>query len=164
MTAKDDLAHLRRLRERELRLRDLKRQIRDLKRSKPARVREIRAACKVGRQSARDAVRLLREETRIALGDRVRALREAERGTCETSKANALAELRSTLATVQDEEREWQSYVKRRYGRRKLEGLSGARVRRERREESDQSELARRLARPRYSDRDLAAALAEVPF
>jgi len=145
MTAKDDLRYIRRVRERELKkrdretLRELRAKVRSIKLGRRERLGEIRSLCKAGRARARAAMKLLREQTMAELGDRVRALREAERGTCELTTASARAAVTEALHTAQAELRNWGGYVKSRYGRqRRASGApTAAELKRERREESD---------------------------
>jgi hypothetical protein len=145
LPAKDDLRYIRRLRERELKkrdretLRELRDKVRVIRTGRRERIAEIRALCRAGRARARAAVKLLREQTMAELGERVRALREAERGTCQVSQSNARAAVTAALHKAQDELRNWSGYVRSRYGRkRRAPGVpSAAELRREAREESD---------------------------
>lgn len=128
------------------RLRELGDMVREIRRARPVRMRRIRELCREGRARAREHVKLLREESRLALAERVRALRAAERGTCETSKATARAELDAELGKALGEKASWGSYVKRTYGRKAKHagGITAARARRERAQESD-DEVRRNL-------------------
>jgi hypothetical protein len=127
------------------RLRELGQKVKEIRRSRPVRMRRIRELCQEGRQRARAAVRLLREETRQALAGRVVALRSAQRGDCEQSKATAREELRSELERALGEKRTWGGYVKSQYGRKSRPGgITAARARRELVQESD-DEVRRNL-------------------
>ena len=119
------------------RLRALRAHIRELRRSRPARMLAIRHACREGRRRVREEVKRLREETRADLAARVLAMRVAERGTCEASKAGARAALEAALRDAERETNEWGFILKARYGRKKLAPGAAKARRAERRSESD---------------------------
>ncbi len=117
--------------------------LRDLRRARPVRLREIRAACKVGRENVRARVKTLQESTRAALRASVLAMRQAERGTCEKSKARTKEDFAKKIEGAAVElgtEKNW-------YSREYCRGRRGPVKRsssKERRQESD-DEVRRNL-------------------
>jgi len=127
------------------RLQAIKAKLRELRKTRPVRLRQIREACRAGRSNARARIRTLREETRIALRESVQRLREAERGTCETAKAQARDGFATMIAGAMRDREMQRAHMEREYGRRRGAGrVSAAQLAKEARNESD-DEVRRNL-------------------
>lgn len=117
-------AKLRKAREAELKRRDKQRlaelasRIKHHRLSRRARIREIRALCRIGRDNLRARIKALRAETRDQLKATVAALRVAERDQCETSQRLARANVERAVQEARRELELERKAVRERYGRK----------------------------------------------
>jgi hypothetical protein len=145
VSAADDMKHVRRERERELKQRDrakvreLKRRVAELRKERPRRLAQVRELCRAGRVAAREQTVLLREQMRVELARRVHDVRQAARTVCEENQARARLELATEIRAADKAARSEAFDVKRRYGRKgvKLTAFQKAQRRRELASESD---------------------------
>jgi hypothetical protein len=118
------------------RLAAIRLKLRTLRRARPVRLREIREACRVGRENVRARAKALQDSTRAALRASVLAMRQAERGTCEKTKAKTKEDFATKIGAASHELGFERGYYQREHGR----GTRGSVTRstaKERREESD---------------------------
>jgi hypothetical protein len=115
----------------------IKRKLREVKRAKPERLRAIRGYCRLGRESAKQAVARLREEVRAELAQRVQALRDAQRGDCQMTRERTRTELDTRIVEAARELEMQREHMRKEYGRKSRSGrVSASQGRREAREES----------------------------
>ncbi len=115
------------------RQRAIKTKLREMRRARPQRLREIREACRVARLNVRSRVIALREETRAALRESVLAMRQAQRGDCELTKAATKDDFARRIGAAGAELGAEREHYRTKFGRRGATRTTA----KERREESD---------------------------